>query len=419
MLDDLSVEVDHVQGPVGTGRGEDGHEPTVPGGQELGLLEGGGAGIGRPARRHNIAVHQIVGRLCDEMGSVVRLGKPAARIDALAAGGSEVAELLQQTSLANVLKVRIVGNGIDRRRLSVVGNRLHGVVDLELGIAVQVSSLDHRMPQVIVVPGGEAVASGIEGVPELGVAADRLELQLVRLETNIRTPLEDVDGCDLGMIGEMDRLALIAELLEAAADPESRVGGVDPVVHFIEGRIDAELWIDLRETGQDHFALVGPAVPIGVGEMENVGGTGDQDPPLPGQHAMGHVEPVDKHAAVLEPAVAVPVLEQLDPGEGLVGDRIVPHLDDEQAAAFVERHGDGIHDLGFGSRQFDPETRSQLKGLESGFRRVGRFCVGAAAGENCGQDRGEPDALSQPRPRLIRSQPELSWIRNRTLMSLV
>ena len=122
----------------------------------------------------------------------------------------------------------------------------------------------------------------------------------------------------------MDRLALIAELLEAAADPEPRVGGVDPVVHFIERCIDAELWIDLRETGQDHFALVGPAVPIGVGEMENVGGTGDQDPPLPGQHAMGHVEPVDKHAAVLEPAVAVPVLEQLDPGEGLVGDRDSP-----------------------------------------------------------------------------------------------
>ena len=135
------------------------------------------------------------------------------------------------------------------------------------------------------------MASGIEGVPELGVAADRLDLQLVRLEANIRTPLEDIDGCDLGMIGEMDRLALIAELLEAAADPESRVDSVDPVVHLIERGIDAELWIDLGETGQDHLALVGFAVPIGVGEIEDVGSAGDQDSSLPGQHPMGHVEP--------------------------------------------------------------------------------------------------------------------------------
>ena len=132
---------------------------------------------------------------------------------------------------------------------------------------------------------------------------------------------------------------------------------------------------------------------------------------------MGHVEPVDEHAGVLEPAVAVPVLEQLDPGERLVGDRVVPHLDDEQPAALVERHGDGIHHFRLGGRQLDPETRSQLKGLESGLRRVGRVRVRAAAGEDCGQDCGEPDGLCRPRPDPSQSQPELSWIRNRTLMS--
>ena len=328
-----------------------------------------------------------------------------------------MAELLQKAGLANVLKMRIVGNGEDRGRLAVVRHRPHGTLDLEMRIAVQVAIFDDGMPQVIVVPGGESVAACVEGLTELGVAGDRLDPQLIRLEANVGPPLEDVDGCDLGVTREMDRLSLIAELLESPSDAESRVGGVDPVVHLVERSVDAELRIDQRESGQDHLAPVSPAIAVGIGEMENVGGAGDQDPTLPGQHAMGHVEPVDEHAGVLEPAVAVPVLEQLDPGERLVGDRVVPHLDDEQPTALVERHGDGIHHLRLGGGQFDPETRSQLKGLESGSRREGRFRVRAAAGEHCRQDRGEPDGLCQPRPDPSQSQPELSWIRNRTLIS--
>ena len=78
------------------------------------------------------------------------------------------------------------------------------------------------------------------------------------------------------------------------------------------------------EAGEHDLAAIGPAVAIGVGEVEKFRAVGDvRAPQVVGQNGRGHEQPVGKHRARVGATVAIAVLEDRD---RVVGDLARPNL---------------------------------------------------------------------------------------------
>ena len=148
---------------------------------------------------------------------------------------------------------------------------------------------------------------------------------------------------------------------------------MNPVVEApgeaVEQRLDVQFVHVVRrviagDTGEDRLAHVANAVTVRVLAVKNVGRRADEDAAVPTNHRCRPRQVIDVNRAFVEAAVAVSVLEEANPAKMgcLVPPlRIIAHLDDEQPAVLVERHGDGIHDQRFGSDKIDAETFFDLK----------------------------------------------------------
>ena len=132
---------------------------------------------------------------------------------------------------------------------------------------------------------------------------------------------------------------LAQEACRRPADAERVVGRVDPVVHVPEQT--RLLVLDVRvaalaDSGEDDFALVGDAVAVGVGQLDEIVGVGfarEDDAVLERQdHARRH-EVVGEHGVLVVAAVAFRALPPADAADRIVlaAGRGVHHVADELA----------------------------------------------------------------------------------------
>ena len=375
MLDVLPVVVHHVERSVGPDGREHRLEPGVGGRQELPFLERPAGGEGRPRGGEQVAVHQVVQRVADEIGAPEPLRKPGGGVDGVPATGGEYAHLGF---------VDVDGSsrdGIDDGLIFVIGGKLHGGGDLEVWIPRQVTVGDDGMADVVVVPQSETVAGGVEGVAVLRVPGHRLQLQPVRPEPEVGAQRRDVDGRDFRMPGKVEGFSRQSELVGVAPrGAHLGVGPVDPVVDAVQESVDPELGIVAVESGEDHPPFVGPQVAVRVGKIKDVRSGGHQDTLLPRHQSGRKGQLLGEDAAAVELSAAG-VLQDHDPALGFRLHGIVAHLQDEEASAAVEGGGHRIRDQRLGRHQLDLEPRRQSEGFQRFPRRKRRRVAAPAAPE--------------------------------------
>ena len=154
--------------------------------------------------------------------------------------------------------------------------------------------------------------------------------------------------------GEIERLAV----LDDVGVVEDAVPAVEPAVGAPRQRVGQLVRVEAAEAGDDDLALVGLAGPLRVLEEKDVGRVGDPDAAVAEVEAGGDVEAVGEDRDLVELAVAVRVFEDLDtiltrPGGEA---RVFDALGDPEAAALVEGHGDGVHDVRLAGDQLDGEA---------------------------------------------------------------
>jgi hypothetical protein len=88
------------------------------------------------------------------------------------------------------------------------------------------------------------------------------------------------------------------------------VGQVDPVVQAERRRVHAELRVALGEPGVEHLVDLGPAVAVGVLQVEHVRGGGDDQAVPPRQHAGREVQVLGEQDRPVVLPVAVRVLQE-------------------------------------------------------------------------------------------------------------
>ena len=287
MFHDLPVEVDDVQCSVRPSGRIDRHEPGIGGGQKISILLDSPGRERRAIRDQAIGMHQVVDRFGNKIGPLIVVREGAARVDRLAAGRSKVIQFGQTRSVPGLCSVGSNADGIDTRSLPVIGRRMPVRVDDQMGIAGQIRILNDDVLNVSGVPGGETVSGGIKRQAELGVSGHRLQLSLIGSDPKIQALFEDIDRGDIRQIGKTKGLSQIAELLESLSDSDLRVGDINPVVDLVGGRVEPVLGIDLREPGENDLADIGTTVPVGVFQVEEIGGTGDQEAALQGRALWG------------------------------------------------------------------------------------------------------------------------------------
>ena len=138
------------------------------------------------------------------------------------------------------------------------------------------------------------------------------------------------------------------------------------------------------ESGGDSGVRLERAIAIGVGEKEEIGGGGDEQPAAGGEDPLGKGEVFGHGGRRLEVAVAVGVVQADDAREGRRAGRwprgIVAVFDDVRSAGLVERHRHRIDDGRFGSDQFDQIPRGHGRVAEHSLRRRRDPCRCSAVG---------------------------------------
>ena len=98
--------------------------------------------------------------------------------------------------------------------------------------------------------------------------------------------------------------------------------------------------LGIVESGQQHAAFISVAGALGVFQKEDVGRAGDDQPAIPGQHAVRKSEAIGEDRGLVILPVMMRRFEHDDaPLRRLGRVRIAAILRDEDAALFVERHG--------------------------------------------------------------------------------
>ena len=171
-------------------------------------------------------------------------------------------------------------------------------------------------------------------------------------------------GRGLDMAVDVDRLVEIEPRVDAPAE------GVDEMVGVLGA-----------EAGEDRAPRVGPAVAVGVGEVEHFRGVGDVAAAVAGKDGRRHVEPGGEHLRAIGDAVAVGVVEDR---HRVVGDlagaelRIDTRRRHPQPAARIEIDLEWLADLRVGGEQIHLVAlghlhRRQLRG------RIGDGDIGEGA----------------------------------------
>src|SRR5205807_2229827 len=149
----------------------------------------------------------------------------------------------------------------------------------------------------------EPVAPVVARPAELGLAADRLDQALVRLDAKVAAA--NTHRC--AGLDRFDRAARIA------------VGAVQPVIEAPDEAVDAMLLIALLEAGEQDDLLVRLAVAVGVLGIKDFGSAGDNDALAPGSDAGRIAEVVEEDGGLVIGTVARPgFLQEFDPATELV-----------------------------------------------------------------------------------------------------
>ena len=146
---------------------------------------------------------------------------------------------------------------------------------------------------------------------------------------------------------------------------------VQPPRQAVHERLAVQPIALVAEAGEHDLPEVGDAVAVPILQIDDVGLEADVDAAVVGKHRRRIAEPVREDGALVEPSVAVGVLEQADAADALVEHQVgarlglVPaHLDDVEPAVFVERHLDRIDDQRLVGDELEPESLLDAEGLE-------------------------------------------------------
>ena len=231
---------------------------------------------------------------------------------------------------------------------------LHGLAERQARIPLQPFRLERDMLDRHSVHADEAIPEDIEAHAILGLPVDELDLEGLRVETNIRRHLE---RRTLRMRGTRDR---------AAAEP---CGEVDLAVPGSDGRrIHPQLRAACRgEAGEQDLALIGHAVAVVILQKEHIRRAGDDDPAAPGQHAVGEGQPIRKDGPLVHASVSVGILEQGDDARGLLpflrSDRVAAVLSHEESSFGIKGDGARRDHQRLGGDEFDAQPRDDFERL--------------------------------------------------------
>ena len=375
---DLVVEIDQVDGPVGTDPAVNGAEPVVGAREELGLLAAVflAALVGRALRVEELVVEELARGLAHEERIPLGgrpLGRPgAAVVDRRARGrgpGAHPVDL--HVGLTLLLESRI-----DLVLLDDVEERLHAP-DLPAGEDLL---------------GDDHVADGL-------TAGGRGEEDLV-VGRDLATPGVAAAGGDLlhgRSVGleAVDPRGDVAEVLRSVTRLHPATGvahrSVDPTVHAPAEVADDRVGVEGAPAGVEGLDLVGSAVAVRVADPKDVRGLRDDHAVLPEHERGGQLEAVGEEGALVGHAVAIGVLQDGDAvqrlarllatdreGGGILGAvpvglevvlvhvataRVLGRLDHPQAALLVPVHGHDLLGHVLVGRERDLELGVHLEGL--------------------------------------------------------
>ena len=141
---------------------------------------------------------------------------------------------------------------------------------------------------------------------------------------------------------------------------------MNPVVQTPLQAVDELFGIAEVKAGVEPAPAVGAAVVIGILQVNDVRGIGDDRTALPRHRAGWQAQTFGKGRGVFIETIAVAILEQLDAtggdmpgGHAVIG--IAGHLGHIHAAVFVEVDAYRIDDIGLTGHQLGPEALGYLK----------------------------------------------------------
>ena len=248
------------------------------------------------------------------------------------------------------------------RRHAAVGAAGGGVgvarSEIDKGVADERLWRQEADHERIAIAHGEAVAARVEGVAKLPEAGDGPDRAAGQIKAEV-APVDRHAGC-VG-IGR-----------PAHRSPGEAPGDPDGVVGADRGAGGPELRIaDAESCGHD-LAPVERAVAVGVGEEEDVGGGGDEEPAAEGDDALGKGEVLGDRRRGFVAAVAVGIVQADDAREGGRPGRwtggIVAVFHHERGAMLVEGHRHRIDDRRLHGNQFHHEAVGDARVAEHGLR---------------------------------------------------
>ena len=369
VLDDLAIHVEDVKRPIG-GVGElDGPEPCVLRRDEF------HARLVRRTRRDRLdprhvdlfVVNEVSSGIADERVADELRGEGVAPVDRPPRRTGEIAgraaasfhharHLAGDAPMGADDAPRLLGAEPEDFGSGPVDGDVHQRGHrLEKGVPPRVAFLKdvgHEMPAVA---RGEAASGVVEAHAVLAAAGGGLHHQGLWIE-------DEVPAAKVDLVGERAR---------RRRDPASVRAGrsMDAIVEAPEKTVGQGLHVQAgharAEAGEDHLALIGPAIAVRVAEPEDVGRGRDEDAAARTDDGRGPREAFGVDGGFVEPSVAVGVLEQADASQLFVAAfGVVPHLDDEHPAVLVEGGGDRIAHEGFGRDEFQLEAGLHLEGAQ-------------------------------------------------------
>ena len=264
VLNDVAVHVHHPERAVRAGARHDRAAPAVAAGEEIVFFLAGGAaeGVGYAVFHQNVMLHEVMERLA---GEGVQFMLPARKeqiipINQAAAGGGEMASVFKgmETFFRRA-------DWIDRR-IERSDDELGGVRRRDMGIPFQIGIRQHILPQGPAVLGAEPMSGVIAVAPELRGPALGPDVSGEGIEAEIAAA-----GFDVGLVAvtPQHRRGTMAAVVSSG-------GAIDTIVEPPAQPIGAQLLVAFGQAGDDLFRVVGPAITVGVFQIEQIRGGGHE-----------------------------------------------------------------------------------------------------------------------------------------------
>ena len=346
VLDDAAVHVRDVERAVRTDRERHRPEPLVGAREELAI----GESIPRDRQpivlRHVEPLDRVRRRLADERVAGELGAEERRTIEDGAARGGQVRERAVRSQRVGPVAAVDPRRHPDRKRRGVDADP-------------PVDALEPTLPRIArCVLLGKEIAAQALGV---GRVVEAAEVVHGDAPLAVRGNRNRGRGASI----ELDEHAAVGER-------EAIVDGSDQAVRRVLGILEGAEFDTEVDLG------IGDAVAVLVGAEEERGRLDEKRPAVGRRDRPRHHEIVEEGRGVLEDAVAVAILEDLDPARRRllampvgVG-HVAPHLDDPESALLVEDDRDRIFDERLRGDEVDSEARQHVERFERRLRREHR-----------------------------------------------